>query len=1126
MRSVSPETSVFAAAGVRVISFLLVIAATSLPAVAHAGVGVWTSGGPYAAWPNTLAIDPSNTSTLYAGTYNGVFKSTDAGGTWTAGNTGLQALYVSTLAINPVTSSTLYAATYNGVFRSTDSAKTWSVANTGLTTLGIYALAIDPATPSTLYVGTSGGGVFKSTDSGGTWLAVNTGLANLFVYAFAINPTTPSTLYAGTSTGVFKSTDSGGTWAAANTGLSGAHVYALAINPTTPSTLYAGTSSGGVFKSTDSGGTWVSAGTGLSGYVKALALNPTTPSTLYAGTDGQGVFESTDSGGTWTAVNVPGYVHALAIDPLTPATLYAGNNGYVLKSIDSGGTWRTINTGLTDLPIFALAIDPMAPSTLYAGNHGDVFKSTNAGRTWAWLNISFLDLDVHALAIDPTTPSTLYAGTFNGGVFKSTNSGGNWAGTSFICPQVRAIAINPTTPSTLYQGTGCGVYKSTDSESTWASSNTGLTTHDVRAFAIDPKIPSTLYAGTYGGGVFKSSDSGGTWAAASTGLTDLNVYALAIDLTTPSMLYAGTTGGVFKSTDSGGTWATTSAGLTSLDVRALAINPATPSTLYAGTFGSGVFKSTDAGGTWAAANAGLPWESSNVPQVSAFAIDPSGGTTVYVAFDGGSIWELSNSNPVSVPIVLSSAGLSGSFFTSELVLTNPGPSDVSVNYTYASAFGGASGTASETLAAGTQKIAPDAIGYLRGLEIPVGESGNRGGTLLIDFSGAGAATVRTTTAVSAGRAGLAYTGLPWLELLSAPVYLAGLRQNTFDRSNVAVVNAGGASDGPITLRLTVISGDPANPQAQAIPDITLSPGGFSQVSGVLASNGLSLTNGYVRVERISGSSPFYAYGVINDLANSDGSFVEPVPVSQTSVIPRLTLPVLVETGAFTSELVVTNFSSSSRTLHCLYVASALTGGQVSFDISLLHNEQQILPSVVQLLRDRGVIHDPTGPTFVGALFVTDATSDLRGVSVAARTSTPGDEGRYGLFYSAVPAGSEPTTTAWLYGLQQNAENRTNLALVNVGSADGSTDTFRIDLFDGAKGQKAGTTIVTVPAKGFVQVNAILSQFAPSVSSGYALVTRTSGNNPFIAYAVINDGANPGEQSGDGAFIKADVSTAR
>ncbi|MBK9061837.1 MAG: S8 family serine peptidase [Acidobacteria bacterium] len=485
------------------------------------------------------------------------------------------------------------------------------------------------------------------------------------------------------------------------------------------------------------------------------------------------------------------------------------------------------------------------------------------------------------------------------------------------------------------------------------------------------------------------------------------------------------------------------------------------------------------------------------------------------------------STTLFVPIALSSSGANGSFYTTELALTNRGTTDATITYAYSAAFGGSSGTATETLGAGRQKTYADAITSLRALGIPLGDAGNRGGTLQVTFGGlsssaAAAATVRTATPVADGRAGLAYAGLPSGRLLSSPAWLCGLRQNATDRSNVAVQHAGGPTDGNVTLRLTVVSGDPASPGSLVLPDVTLSPGGFSQISGILASNGLSFSNGFVKVERLAGTAPFYAYGVINDQANSDGSFVEPVPASPAAAIGGATLPVVVETSTFSTELVLTNFSGSSRTLLCTYVAAPLPGGQVTFNLPLLPNEQQILPSFVQVLRTRGVVPGGAGATFAGALFVRDASGDLRGVSIGARTSSAGGGGRYGLFYSAVPNGAEATTVAWLYGLQQNADNRTNLALVNVGSADGSTDTFHIDLYDGATGQKAGETDATVAAKGFFQIGAILGAYAPGVTSGYAKVTRTSGSNPFVTYAVINDGGQPNQRSGDGAFVSAVV----
>src|SRR5262249_55800515 len=160
-----------------------------------------------------------------------------------------------------------------------------------------------------------------------------------------------------------------------------------------------------------------------------------------------------------------------------------------------------------------------------------------------------------------------------------------------------------------------------------------------------------------------------------------------------------------------------------------------------------------------------------------------------------------------------------------------------------------------TLPAGQQRIVPDGISYLRSLGIPIPASGNVGGTLSIEFSGLSssvdaAASVRTTTPVTTGRAGLAYTGVPAEELFQDPVYLYGLRQNSSDRSNVAIQNAGQPEDGTVVLRITVFSGNPASPVGFVLPDETLAPGEFRQFSGILQSNGLNLDQGYVRVERV------------------------------------------------------------------------------------------------------------------------------------------------------------------------------------------------------------------------------------------------------------------------------------
>jgi len=381
--------------------------------------------------------------------------------------------------------------------------------------------------------------------------------------------------------------------------------------------------------------------------------------------------------------------------------------------------------------------------------------------------------------------------------------------------------------------------------------------------------------------------------------------------------------------------------------------------------------------------------------------------------------------------------------------------------------------------------------------------------------------VRTTTAVSNGRAGLAYSGLPQSELLTGPVYLCGLRQDPQDRSNIALQNSGQPEQGSVRLRVTVFSADSLPAVQQVLPDVELAPGEFHQITEIL--NLISATTGYVRIERVEGAAPYYAYAVINDQANSVGSYVAPLRANIQG--PKgFTLPVIVEANSFASELVLTNFSPYGMSLKLTYVAGANQTPDVSASIARLDlqaGEQLVLPNFIQTLREKAVPDvGPAGAGYAGALFVTVLPVIFpNAVFIGARTSAPGGGGRYGLFYTAVAYGDASTGSVWIHGLQQNAETRSNLALVNTGEASGETDVFELDIYNGQTGEKVRTVQgVTLEARKWRQFGSVLHEFAPGISQGYVRVTRTSGSNPFIAYAVINDGGEPGQRTGDGAFI--------
>ena len=483
-----------------------------------------------------------------------------------------------------------------------------------------------------------------------------------------------------------------------------------------------------------------------------------------------------------------------------------------------------------------------------------------------------------------------------------------------------------------------------------------------------------------------------------------------------------------------------------------------------------------------------------------------------------------------VPVILSSAGRGNAFFTSELTLTNRGSVPANLTYTYTAHIGGGSGFAFDSLEPGEQKIIPNAIEYLKDQGVPIPNSGNRIGTLRVEptflSSFQVGVTVRTTTAVPEGRAGLAYPAVAAEAGFDEPVYLCGLRQNAQDRSNVAFQNLGTAADGPITLRTTVFSGDPGDSRPRVLKDRTLQPGGFyqySEVLGALDSAG-GTRQGYVRVERVAGTAPFYAYGVINDQANSDGSFVFPVTASLLMSTTGQTLPVIVETGVFTSELMVTNFSDAAKTVTFRFRADAVQAPDktAAVEWTFRPGQQMIVPNVVDMMRKLGAAGiGPAGKTFAGALFATVAEGDMSGIAIGARTAAPGGGGHYGVYYNAVPYGSAFLESAWVEALQQNEENRSNLALVNTGEVDSSPSVFQLDIYDGETGELANTvTGFRVAAGGWRQINGILDSYAPGTTQGYVRISKTSGNNPFLAYGVINDGGAPGHRSGDGAYLPA------
>ncbi len=227
------------------------------------------------------------------------------------------------------------------------------------------------------------------------------------------------------------------------------------------------------------------------------------------------------------------------------------------------------------------------------------------------------------------------------------------------------------------------------------------------------------------------------------------------------------------------------------------------------------------------------------------------------------------------------------FFASELVLANAAETPATFTLNYVESLAGpARGRVALRLAPGEQRIVPGAIDFLRQNGIALGIAGEtrRAGSVRIDVEGAplsqvyaGARTASPTPV--GGQFGLF---MPAGRLTPTPVaesFIYGLRADATSRSNVAVVNAGPPNTSAIRIALDVFDGDDDG-RMKGTSSLNLEPGAWAQVDGILAT--ANVQNGWVRVRLVSGTSPWLAYGVINDggapgTRTGDGAYIAAIP---------------------------------------------------------------------------------------------------------------------------------------------------------------------------------------------------------------------------------------------------------
>jgi hypothetical protein len=297
--------------------------------------------------------------------------------------------------------------------------------------------------------------------------------------------------------------------------------------------------------------------------------------------------------------------------------------------------------------------------------------------------------------------------------------------------------------------------------------------------------------------------------------------------------------------------------------------------------------------------AGLPQGSSGYARISRLA--GIGAWTGYgvvndAATSDGSVLQLYRPGGLAaarrllVPIVLDTYGAAGSHYTTELTLVNDSARSSTASLLYHAAPGSGAPVAAPAVAlpvgAARQVTLPDVLAFLRSQGVAIPDSraaGSQAGTLEVAFQGLDGddaartvALARTTTPNpnrnTGGRFGVSYSAIAWGGGARQTALVPALSQDAASRSNLAVLNAGGGSEGTITLSVQLRDADTGVDVGSPLV-VSLNPGEWFQWNRVIESAGAATSKAIATVTRISGDDTFLAYGVVNDAKTSDGSFI-------------------------------------------------------------------------------------------------------------------------------------------------------------------------------------------------------------------------------------------------------------
>lgn len=427
------------------------------PDVIYAGTWhlPWKTGDGGRSWHNikkgviddsdvfSIAIDRSNPANLYISACSGIYRSESAGELFRKiQGIPYAARRTRMLRMDPSDNKTVYAGTTEGLWKTTDSGASWK-RMTGSNVI-VNDVLIDPRRPSRVLLATDRSGVLASDNGGLTFTASNRGFTHRQVAALLVDPANPSVLYAGVLNdkefgGVFTSRDAGQTWSQISEGLDGRDVFVLRLAP--DRSLVAGTGNG-IFKLPAGSRQWQAvetlkeerpappprkknaaparaAGESLNIRISDLEI---AGRSWYAATSA-GLFISTDAGESWRRQDLPG-IRYLASIAVADRMIVAASRNAIVVSVNGGESWLTPRPLRPDFIINSVAVD--STGNIWLAAREGIFRSSDVGDSWKRITSLRLS-NVVDIQFDHEDQRILATGAASMNVYESSNSGRTWS---------------------------------------------------------------------------------------------------------------------------------------------------------------------------------------------------------------------------------------------------------------------------------------------------------------------------------------------------------------------------------------------------------------------------------------------------------------------------------------------------------------------------------------------------------------------------------------------------------------------------------------------------------------------------------------------------------------------------